>query len=329
MARIGIRFADLLDDAARSPTRCAPTIEEKNAYLRTILGEQALDYDAHRRPVRAAARAARAARDRRQRLPRPRPGRRPAGAVRRRAGHDARRRPRHVSRTSRRRTPSPPRRAPAAASRRTASPRVVGITKAYTTRVGSGPFPTELLDELGQKLQHDGEEFGATTGRPRRCGWFDAVVARHAVRLNGLERPGGHQARRPHRPQDAARLRRVRARRQAHRGRPRQRLACSTPCARSTRSSPAGTSRFASARARRPAGQRAPLPDRARGAHRRRRSSWSRSARAARTRSSSATRSRSCDRVPSRPADASRLSGGLSPPPLDRRRAMRDLGPAR
>ena len=63
---------------------------------------------------------------------------------------------------------------------------VVGITKAYTTRVGSGPFPTELLDDLGQKLQHDGEEFGATTGRPRRCGWFDAVVARHAVRLNGL-----------------------------------------------------------------------------------------------------------------------------------------------
>src|SRR6476646_8848051 len=63
---------------------------------------------------------------------------------------------------------------------------VVGITKAYTTRVGSGPFPTELLDDLGQKLQHDGEQFGATTGRPRRCGWFDAVVARHAVRLNGL-----------------------------------------------------------------------------------------------------------------------------------------------
>jgi adenylosuccinate synthase len=63
---------------------------------------------------------------------------------------------------------------------------VVGITKAYTTRVGGGPFPTELLDDLGEKLRHDGEEFGATTGRPRRCGWFDAVVARHAVRLNGL-----------------------------------------------------------------------------------------------------------------------------------------------
>ncbi|HUI24660.1 MAG TPA: adenylosuccinate synthase [Candidatus Kryptonia bacterium] len=63
---------------------------------------------------------------------------------------------------------------------------VVGITKAYTTRVGSGPFPTELLDALGTKLRQDGDEFGATTGRPRRCGWFDAVVVRHAARLNGM-----------------------------------------------------------------------------------------------------------------------------------------------
>src|SRR5207249_724235 len=63
---------------------------------------------------------------------------------------------------------------------------VVGIVKAYTTRVGSGPFPTELMDDLGKKLRQDGDEFGATTGRPRRCGWFDAVVVRHAVRLNGM-----------------------------------------------------------------------------------------------------------------------------------------------
>jgi adenylosuccinate synthase len=63
---------------------------------------------------------------------------------------------------------------------------VIGITKAYTTRVGSGPFPTELHDELGNKLRHEGDEFGATTGRPRRCGWFDAVTVRHAARLNGL-----------------------------------------------------------------------------------------------------------------------------------------------
>lgn len=63
---------------------------------------------------------------------------------------------------------------------------VVGISKAYTTRVGSGPFPTELAGPEGQKLMQGGAEFGATTGRPRRCGWFDAVAVRHAVRLNGL-----------------------------------------------------------------------------------------------------------------------------------------------
>lgn len=63
---------------------------------------------------------------------------------------------------------------------------VVGISKAYVTRVGSGPFPTELLDETGEKLRQVGGEFGATTGRPRRCGWFDAMVIRYAVRINGL-----------------------------------------------------------------------------------------------------------------------------------------------
>ncbi|HTY20546.1 MAG TPA: adenylosuccinate synthase [Geobacteraceae bacterium] len=63
---------------------------------------------------------------------------------------------------------------------------VIGISKAYVTRVGSGPFPTELEDEEGEKLRRVGHEFGSTTGRPRRCGWFDAVVARYAVRVNGL-----------------------------------------------------------------------------------------------------------------------------------------------
>ena len=63
---------------------------------------------------------------------------------------------------------------------------VVGISKAYVTRVGSGPFPTELQDETGEKLRRIGGEFGATTGRPRRCGWFDAMVIRYAVRVNGL-----------------------------------------------------------------------------------------------------------------------------------------------
>ncbi|MET0514970.1 MAG: adenylosuccinate synthase [Nitrospiraceae bacterium] len=63
---------------------------------------------------------------------------------------------------------------------------VLGIAKAYTTRVGSGPFPTELTDEIGGGLQERGKEFGATTGRPRRCGWFDGVLVRHATRVNGL-----------------------------------------------------------------------------------------------------------------------------------------------
>jgi adenylosuccinate synthase len=64
--------------------------------------------------------------------------------------------------------------------------RVIGITKAYVTRVGSGPFPTEALDEYGDRMGERGAEFGTTTGRKRRCGWFDACVLRFAVRLNGL-----------------------------------------------------------------------------------------------------------------------------------------------
>jgi adenylosuccinate synthase len=63
---------------------------------------------------------------------------------------------------------------------------VVGIVKAYTTRVGRGPFPTELLDDIGNRLQEKGAEFGATTGRRRRCGWLDAVLLRDAARLNGI-----------------------------------------------------------------------------------------------------------------------------------------------
>lgn len=63
---------------------------------------------------------------------------------------------------------------------------VMGVAKAYTTRVGSGPFPTELRDEVGEGLQERGKEFGATTGRPRRCGWFDSVLVRYATRVNGL-----------------------------------------------------------------------------------------------------------------------------------------------
>ncbi|HFE53934.1 MAG TPA: adenylosuccinate synthase, partial [Bacteroidetes bacterium] len=64
---------------------------------------------------------------------------------------------------------------------------VFGVAKAYTTRVGNGPMPTELPEELGETLRKWGGEYGATTGRPRRCGWFDAVIARYAARVNGLD----------------------------------------------------------------------------------------------------------------------------------------------
>lgn len=65
--------------------------------------------------------------------------------------------------------------------------RVIGVSKAYTTRVGEGPFPTELDGELGEMLCDRGAEFGTTTGRKRRCGWFDAVIGRYAVRINGMD----------------------------------------------------------------------------------------------------------------------------------------------
>jgi adenylosuccinate synthase len=63
---------------------------------------------------------------------------------------------------------------------------VLGVAKAYTTRVGEGPLPTELTGDLGNRLRETGQEFGAVTGRPRRCGWYDAVAVRYAVRVNGL-----------------------------------------------------------------------------------------------------------------------------------------------
>jgi len=63
---------------------------------------------------------------------------------------------------------------------------VLGVAKAYATRVGAGPFPTELEDEIGERLRVKGNEYGSVTGRPRRCGWFDGVVVRYAARVNGL-----------------------------------------------------------------------------------------------------------------------------------------------
>src|SRR5687767_14344249 len=64
--------------------------------------------------------------------------------------------------------------------------RVVGVYKAYSTRVGAGPMPTELLDDIGERIRQRGNEYGTTTGRPRRTGWFDGVAARQTSRLNGV-----------------------------------------------------------------------------------------------------------------------------------------------
>src|SRR6188472_3636681 len=64
---------------------------------------------------------------------------------------------------------------------------VLGVAKAYTTRVGAGPLPTELTGELADRLRESGQEYGASTGRPRRCGWYDAVVVRYSARVNGLD----------------------------------------------------------------------------------------------------------------------------------------------
>src|SRR5207248_9729829 len=68
----------------------------------------------------------------------------------------------------------------------TAIDQVIGVTKAYCTRVGSGPFPTEILDEIGDKLRARGNEYGAVTGRPRRCGWIDLPLLRYAAMINGI-----------------------------------------------------------------------------------------------------------------------------------------------
>lgn len=65
--------------------------------------------------------------------------------------------------------------------------KIIGITKAYSTRVGEGPFPTELHGEFGEEMRAKGNEYGATTGRPRRCGWFDAVALRYSARINGFD----------------------------------------------------------------------------------------------------------------------------------------------
>ena len=184
-ARVGLRMADLLDEA-HFRSRLEVVLEEKNSYLRDILDESVLDYETLAAELeKSAKRLRRHITDTGRYL------------------HDALVSAKKVlfegaqgamldidhgtypyvtsSNTS----------LGAVCAGTGVAPKllrkVVGISKAYTTRVGSGPFPTELLDDLGDRLRQEGGEFGATTGRPRRCGWFDAVIVRKAVRVNGID----------------------------------------------------------------------------------------------------------------------------------------------
>lgn len=184
MARIGIRFADVLDDESFADA-LRRTIEEKNTYLRAILKEKALDFPAiHAEYCGFRARLARHVTDTSVYL------HAALAAGQRILLEGGQGTMLDVDHGTYPYVTSSNTVAGAACTGTGISPQqissVVGIVKAYTTRVGSGPFPTELLDGVGKKLQQDGDEFGATTGRPRRCGWFDAVVVRHAVRLNGM-----------------------------------------------------------------------------------------------------------------------------------------------
>ncbi len=184
-ARIGLRMVDLCDETYFR-TRLKENVEEKNAYLRAMLGEDVLDYEAMASELIEYANVlapyccdtslylykelqagSKVLFEGAQGVmldvdlgtyPDVTSSNTGAGSVTNGAG-------------------VPP----------SLVKRVIGISKAYTTRVGSGPFPTELEDEIGDRLRKEGGEFGATTGRARRCGWFDAMVVRKGVRTSGVD----------------------------------------------------------------------------------------------------------------------------------------------
>src|SRR5437870_1627016 len=184
VARVGIRFIDLLEEETFQE-KLAHNIEEKNIYLKAILKEKALhfhkihdSYAGYREKLRPYVTNTGVLLDRKMRA-----GKRVLfeGAQGTLLDVDHGTYP-YVTSSS---TVTG-----GALSGAGVGPQhihqVIGISKAYTTRVGSGPFPTELFGPEGETLKREGAEFGATTGRPRRCGWFDAVGVRHAVRVNGL-----------------------------------------------------------------------------------------------------------------------------------------------
>jgi adenylosuccinate synthase len=184
VARVGIRFIDLLEEETFQE-KLQRNIEEKNIYLKAILKEKTLDfnklhdsYSVFREKLRSYVTNTGLLLDREMRAgkqvlfegaqgtlldvdhgtyPFVTSSNTVAGGVCSGTGVG----PRHIH-------------------------QVIGISKAYTTRVGSGPFPTEIHGAEGEILKREGFEFGATTGRPRRCGWFDAVGVRYAVRMNGI-----------------------------------------------------------------------------------------------------------------------------------------------
>lgn len=184
VARVGIRFIDLLEeDTLRD--KLERNIEEKNFYLKAILNEKALDFAAihqsysdYREKLKAFVTNTGVLLDREIRA-----GKRVLfeGAQGTLLDVDHGTYPYVTSSSTI---------AGGACSGSGVGPQhiqqAIGISKAYTTRVGSGPFPTELDGPEGDTLRREGAEFGATTGRSRRCGWFDAVGIRHAVRMNGM-----------------------------------------------------------------------------------------------------------------------------------------------
>jgi adenylosuccinate synthase len=184
VARVGIRFVDLLEeDTFRE--KLERNIEEKNFYLKAILNEKALDfaaihesYSGYREKLKNYVTNTGVLLDRAMRS-----GKRVLfeGAQGTLLDVDHGTYPYVTSSSTI---------TGGACSGSGVGPQniqqVIGISKAYTTRVGSGPFPTELDGPEGETLRREGAEFGATTGRSRRCGWFDAVGVRHAVRMNGM-----------------------------------------------------------------------------------------------------------------------------------------------
>ena len=184
MARIGIRFIDLLDETVFQ-AKLSGNLEEKNSYLHAILKEQGLAFqtifdDYCRLRDRLAPHVTNTSRYLRDAI----------SADKKVLFEGAQGTQLDIDHGTYPYVTSSNTVAGAACTGAGIAPQhihnVIGISKAYTTRVGSGPFPTELFGDTGDQLRQAGGEFGTVTGRPRRCGWFDAVVVRTAARLNGV-----------------------------------------------------------------------------------------------------------------------------------------------